>query len=121
MEGLYLSQLTLALSGAEPVDPEAVEAFTKEAMRFGFSPTGIFPAFGMAEVAIGGSFPPRHRGLVTDDVDRVVLERDRVAKPVDITHDTEEDWVRGLQLLGRAVQGLEMRLVDRDTRGIIPT
>jgi fatty-acyl-CoA synthase len=120
MEGLDLSHLTLALSGAEPVDPDAVEAFTTEAMRFGFSPTGVFPAFGMAEVAIGGSFPPRHRGLVTDDVDRVVLERDRVAKPIDITPDTEDDAVRRLPLLGTAVPGLEMRIVDPDTREQLP-
>ena len=52
--------------------------------RSGSDPGGVFPAFGMAEVAIGGSFPPRGRGLVCDTVDRVVLERDRVAKPVDI-------------------------------------
>ncbi len=81
MEGLDLSRLTLALSGAEPVDPQAVEAFVRAAEPFGFAAGGVFPAFGMAEVAIGGTFPPRHRGMVVDTVDRLVLERDRVAKP----------------------------------------
>ena len=116
MEGLDLSRLTLALSGAEPVDPAAVEAFVQAAARFGFAPGGVFPAFGMAEVAIGGAFPQRHRGLITDDVDRVILERDRVAKPVDITADTEADSVRRLPVLGHAVPGLEMRVVHVDTR-----
>ena len=88
-EGLDLSSLTLALSGAEPVDPDAVEAFVAAAEPFGFPPGGVFPAFGMAEVAIGGSFPPRGRGLVCDTVDRVVLERDRVAKPVDVADPDE--------------------------------
>ena len=32
---LDLSSLTLALSGAEPVDPKAVDAFVAEAERFG--------------------------------------------------------------------------------------
>ena len=76
----------------------------------------MFPAFGMAEVAIGGSFPPRGRGLVCDTVDRVVLERDRVAKPVEI--DDPDDLAlaaRRLPLLGRPVPGLEMRIVDPDT------
>ncbi len=116
MEGLDLSQLTLALSGAEPVDPSAVEAFVVAAGRFGFKPGSVFPAFGMAEVAIGGAFPPRHRGLRCDDVDRVVLERDRVAKPIEITADTEADSVRRLPLLGHAVPDLEMRIVHPDTR-----
>ncbi len=120
MEGLDLSRLTLALSGAEPVDPDAVETFVEAASRFGFKPGSMFPAFGMAEVAIGGAFPPRHRGLVTDAVDRVVLERDRVAKPIDITPDTEADSVRRLPLLGRAVPDLEMRIVHVDTREELP-
>jgi len=114
--GLDLSSLTLALSGAEPVDPAAVDAFVVAAEPHGFDPGGVFPAFGMAEVAIGGSFPPRGRGLVCDTVDRDVLERDRVAKPVVISDPDElEVRARRLPLLGRPVPGLEMRVVDPDT------
>ena len=36
MESLDLSRMRVALSGAEPVDPDAVEAFVREASRFGF-------------------------------------------------------------------------------------
>ncbi len=121
MEGLELSQLTLALSGAEPVDPRAVEAFVTEAARFGFRPGSVFPAFGMAEVAIGGAFPRRHRGLVCDTVDREVLERERIAKPV-VIHDADDLALaaRRLPLLGRAVPGLEMKIVDPDTYVELP-
>ena len=115
MEGLDLSHLTLALSGAEPVDPTAVEAFVKAAAPFGFKAGSVFPAFGMAEVAIGGVFPPRHRGMVCDSVDRLVLERDRYAKPLDLVDATEEIDVRRLPLLGKAVPGLEMKVVHPDT------
>ena len=116
MHGLDLSSLTLALSGAEPVDPDAVEAFVAAAARFGFSPGGVFPAFGMAELGIGGSFPPRRRGLVCDTVDRVVLERDRVAKPTEIADpDDFQLAARRLPLLGPPLPGLEMRIVDPDT------
>jgi fatty-acyl-CoA synthase len=116
MKDLDLSSLTLALSGAEPVDPAAVDAFVEAAAPFGFDAGGVFPAFGMAEVAIGGTFPPRRRGLVCDTVDRVVLERDRVAKPVDV--DDPDDYelaVRRLPLLGSPVPGLEMRVVDPES------
>ncbi len=92
-EGLDLSSLTLALSGAEPVDPAAVDAFVEAAEPHGLDRGCVFPAFGMAEVAIGGSFPPRGRGLVCDTVDRVVLERDHVAKPVEI--DDPDDLALG--------------------------
>lgn len=118
MSDIDLSSLTLALSGAEPVDPNAVEAFVDEASRFGFRAGGIFPAFGMAEVAIGGAFPPRHRGLLCDDVDRVALERERVARRVAIGDD--EVHVRRLPLLGRPVPGLEMKVVDPETRDELP-
>jgi fatty-acyl-CoA synthase len=115
MEGIDLSTLTLALSGAEPVDPKAVEAFVAAAERFGFRAGGVFPAFGMAEVAIGGAFPKRHRGMVCDSVDRLVLERDHVAKQLDLLDAEEEIDVRRLPLLGTAVPGLEMKVVDPAT------
>ena len=79
-------------------------------------PGGVFPAFGMAEVGIGGTFPPRRRGLVCDTVDRVVLERDRVAKPTEIADpDDFQLAARRLPLLGPPLPGLEMRIVDPDT------
>ena len=62
-------------SGAEPVDPKAVEAFVAEAEPFGFSAGGVFPAFGMAETAIAGIVPAARRRLMSDTVDREVLER----------------------------------------------
>ena len=121
MEGLDLSNLTLALSGAEPVDPKAVVAFVAEAARFGFPPGGVFPAFGMAEVAIAGSFPKRGRGLRTDTVDRIVLETQRVAKPIEVADPDEYAILaRELPLLGTAVPGLEMKVVNPDTFENLP-
>ncbi len=121
MKDLDLSNLTVALSGAEPVDPKAVDAFVAEAGRFGFTPGGMFPAFGMAEVAIAGTFPPRRRGLVTDTVDRIVLETQRVAKQVEI-HDEDELGLtaRQLPLLGKPVPGLEMKVVNPETFEELP-
>ncbi len=120
MTGLDLSRLTLALSGAEPVDPKAVEAFVAAAEPFGFKPGSVFPAFGMAELAIGGVFPPRHRGMVCDSVDRVVLERDRIAKPLDVADADEELDVRRIPRLGKAVPGLQMKVVDPATYVELP-
>jgi fatty-acyl-CoA synthase len=120
MTDLDLSQLTLALNGAEPIDPKAVDAFVLAAAPFGFKPGSVFPAFGMAEVAIGGVFPPRHRGMVCDSVDRVVLERDRIAKQLDLRDAEEELDVRRIPRLGKPVPGLEMRVVDPATFAEVP-
>jgi fatty-acyl-CoA synthase len=121
LSGLDLSAMRIALSGAEPVDPGAVEAFVVAAERFGFRPGAVFPAFGMAEVAIGGAFPPPMRGLVCDIVDREVLERDRVAKQVDIVDPDDEALIaRRLPLLGHPVPGLEFRIVEPDSGEDLP-
>jgi fatty-acyl-CoA synthase len=120
-EHLDLSTLTLALSGAEPVDPKAVEAFVEAAEPFGFRSGSVFPAFGMAETAIGASFPKRGAGLRCDTVDREVLERTRVAKPVEI--DDPDDLAvraRRLPLLGTAVPGMELKIVDPATYEALP-
>ncbi len=116
MQGLDLSTLRVALNGAEPVDPDAVDAFVREATRHGFRPGAVFPAFGMAELAIGGTFPPPMRGLVFDTVDAETLEHQHLAKPV----DPATRGARRLALLGEAVPGLELRIVDSDTGEALP-
>jgi fatty-acyl-CoA synthase len=116
MRDLDLSSLRLALNGAEPVDPDAVEAFVQAAAPFGFRADAVFPAFGMAEVAIGGAFPPPGRGLVFDVVDANALEHEHVAKPV----DTEPPHSRKLALLGQPVPGLRFRIIDTNTHAVLP-
>jgi fatty-acyl-CoA synthase len=115
MSGLDLSSMRIALNGAEPIDPDAVEAFAAEASRFGFPAEAVFCAFGMAEVAIGGTFSPPGRGLACDSVDRVVLEQKRFAEPA----DPGLDGTRRLPLLGKPVPGLEMRIVDPSTEEVL--
>jgi fatty-acyl-CoA synthase len=116
MHGLDLSSMRIALNGAEPVDPDAVAAFVEEATRHGFRPGAVFPAFGMAELAIGGSFPTPMRGLVFDAVDAVTLEHQHLAKPV----DPDDEGARHLALLGRPVPGLTMRIADTQTGEVLP-
>jgi fatty-acyl-CoA synthase len=110
-ETLDLSRLRIALNGAEPIDPDQVEAFVEAGRRHGLRPEAVFPAFGMAEIAIAGTFPEPGSGMVTDCVDRRVLETERFAAPA--TPGAEGS--RRLALLGRAVPGLEIRIVDPDT------
>ncbi|MBN2623234.1 MAG: AMP-binding protein [Acidimicrobiales bacterium] len=110
-DGLDLSRLRIALNGAEPIDPDQVEAFVEAGRRHGLLPGAVFPAFGMAEVAIAGAFPEPMGGMQTDCVDRRVLETERYAAPV----RPGTAGSRRLPLLGRAVPGLEIRIVDPET------
>jgi fatty-acyl-CoA synthase len=110
MSGLDLSCLRLALNGAEPVDPDTVMAFCQAGTLHKLRPGAVFPAFGMAEVAIAGSFPPPGAGLRLDVVDRQILEADRYAAPTD-----DRPGARRLARLGRPVAGLEMRICDPET------
>ena len=105
---LDLSSMRVALSGAEPVDPDTVGAFVTEAARFGFDPGAVFPAFGMAELCIAGTFPEAGRGLVTDVIDQHVLEHEGYARPI----DADAPNARGLALLGFPVPGLEIKIID---------
>jgi fatty-acyl-CoA synthase len=110
-EGLDLSRVRLALNGAEPIDPVQVEAFVEAGRRHGLRPGAVFPAFGMAEVALGGTFPTPMSGLRTDCVDRRVLETERYAAPA----TPGEPGSRRFARLGRPVPGLEIRIVEPDT------
>ena len=112
---LDLSAVRLALNGAEPVDPATVEEMVAAARPHGLRPEAVFCAFGMAEVAVGGTFPPLMRGMLCDAVDRTALERDGVARPADPDRTT----TRRLACLGHPVPGLEMRICDPATGQVL--
>jgi len=106
---LDLSSLRIALNGAEPIDPDAVAAFTAAGARFGLRPECVVAAYGMAETALGVSFAPLDTGLEVDTVDADALELDRRALPA--ASDGRRP-VRRFPLLGPPLPGLTARVVD---------
>ncbi|MGB3412861.1 MAG: fatty acyl-AMP ligase [Microthrixaceae bacterium] len=107
-ENLDLSTMRIWLNGAEPIDPDTYRTFFTTGEKFGLSPEGAFPAFGMAEVCIAGCFSTPGVGLRTDWIDRDKLENDREAVPVEAGNENGVELV----LLGNAVPGLEISVVD---------
>jgi fatty-acyl-CoA synthase len=113
LDRLDLSRWRLALNGAEPVDPKAVEAFLAAGARHGLDPGAAFCVFGMAEATLAVAFPTPGAGMQVDPIDQRVLETDRYAAPAD--GGDADGNVRRLPRLGRPVPGLEMRVCDPAT------
>lgn len=113
-EILELSRVRLALNGAEPVDPKVVETLVAAAKPHGFRSEAVFCAFGMAELSLGGSFPPPLRGMAIDTVDREILEAEKLASPV----KPGDENSRSFPLLGTPIPGLQMRIRDLKTGGL---
>ena len=109
LDRLDLSRWRLAVNGAEPIDPNAVEAFLAAGARHGLTPGAAFCVFGMAEATLAVAFPTPGTGMQVDTIDQRVLETDRYAAPVGGGGDGN---VRRLPRLGRPVDGLEMRVCD---------
>jgi fatty-acyl-CoA synthase len=110
---LDLSSMRFALNGAEPIDPDAVAAFTAAGARFGLRPECVVAAYGMAETALGVSFAPLDTGLEVDTVDAEALEADRRA--IRVPREGERP-VRRFPLLGPPLPGLVARVVDERGR-----
>jgi fatty-acyl-CoA synthase len=107
---LDLSTLRIALNGAEPIDPDAVEAFTNAGAKFGLRPESVLAAYGMAETALGVAFAPVETGLQVDQVDADQLESHRRAVPAG------DAPARRFPRLGPPLRGIEARVVDDDGR-----
>ena len=113
LDRLDLSRWRLALNGAEPIDPGAVEAFCAAGAAHALDPRSAFCVFGMAEATLAVTFPRPDTGMTVDMIDRRVLETDQYAAPVD-GQDRGAD-ARRLPFLGRPLDGVEIRICDPAT------
>ncbi len=111
LSGLNLAPWRIALNGAEPVDPIAVERFAAAGRAHFLDPGAVFPAFGMAEATLAVTFPDPGKGMHTDTVDARTLEADRYAAPA----RDDAPGARRLARLGSPMHNLEIRIVDERT------
>jgi fatty-acyl-CoA synthase len=107
---LDLTRWRLALNGAEPIDPAAVESFLGAGAGHGLDSKSAFCVYGMAEATLAISFPAPGTGMAVDTVDRATLEHERYSAPA-----SGREGTRRLALLGRALRGLELRVCDPET------
>jgi fatty-acyl-CoA synthase len=105
-----LSSLRCTLNGGEPIDPDAMAAFSAAGARFGLRQNIMVSAFGMAEATLAVSFAPLNRGVEVDVVDADALEAEHRAVPVDPDAPRARRFVR----LGRPLPGLEVSVAAED-------
>ena len=108
MEGVDLSSWRAALNGAEPVNPETLERFTKRFGKYGFRNEAMLPVYGLAEASLGVAFPPLSRGPKVDRIDREVFATQGRAEPV----ENENGNVIAFVSCGVAVPGHQVVVVD---------
>ncbi|MGX7729982.1 fatty acyl-AMP ligase [Rhodococcus sp. 2H158] len=109
-----LSSVRWMWNGAEPVDPDTMEALAAAGARFGLDPAALAPVYGMAETTLAVSVPDPGRGQILDLVDPDLLEAGGMAVP------SSRANARRLPTLGHLVPGLEGRVVGQDGEVLPP-
>ncbi len=109
IKALDLSSLRMVANGAEPVSAASIRHFNERFSPYGFRREAMSPAFGLAENAVGLTFPPPGRGPMIDRVDRLALSRDGIARPA------ADDDPNPLELVGcgRVLPAHHIRIVDK--------
>ncbi|MFQ6392265.1 fatty acyl-AMP ligase [Nocardia sp. KC 131] len=110
---LDLSSVRYMWNGAEPVDPDTMDALAVAGERFGLNPMALTPVYGMAETTLAVSIPDPGHGQVLDTIDADLLEALGKAVPVHDEHSHHGN-VRRLPTLGYLVDDLEGRVVDAE-------
>jgi acyl carrier protein len=108
LKGLDLSSWRVAFNGAEPVLPDTLTRFGQRLAPYGFRKEAMTPVYGLAEAAVGLTFPPIGRGPLTDYVDRDEMMRTGQALPVS---GDRSDTLRFISC-GRPLPGYQVRIVD---------
>jgi 1-acyl-sn-glycerol-3-phosphate acyltransferase len=107
LEGLDLSSWRLAFNGAEPVSPQTLRNFSSRFGPYGFRQEALAPVYGLAESAVGLTFPPLGRGPLIDRVRRDPFQDRGVAVPAGETDTAVLEFVA----CGQPLAGHEVRIV----------
>jgi len=108
LAGVNLSSWRIAFNGAEPVLPETIERFQRRFAAYGFRAQAVTPVYGLAEAAVGLTFPPPGRGPLVDCVDRMQLMRTGRAVPATAGSPGAIRFVSS----GLPLRGYQLRIVD---------
>lgn len=108
LEGLDLSNWSIALNGAEPVRAETIERFTNKMSKAGFRKKQFYPAYGMAESVVFITGKNRNEDIRILTLDKEELGRNKVV----FTDDTNE---KNVKVVGLGFSWLDQELVIVNT------
>jgi fatty-acyl-CoA synthase len=106
-EGVYdLSRLRFALCGAEPIDPNTMDEFVRQATRFGMRADAVVAAYGLAEATLAVSFARVGEGLRVERLDAEDFERRRRA----VLAARTDPGAKEVVVLGPPLPGMAVRV-----------
>jgi len=108
LAGIDLSSLRLMFNGAEAVSPQTVERFAERFRACGLSRAALMPVYGLAECAVGLTFPPVGRGPLIDHIEREEFQRSGLARSARPAETAPLSFVSS----GKALPGYTVRVVD---------
>jgi 1-acyl-sn-glycerol-3-phosphate acyltransferase len=112
LQGLDLSSWRLAFNGAEPVSPQTLRNFSNRFAPYGLKYESLAPVYGLAESAVGLTFPPLGRGPLIDRIQRDAFQNQGLAVPAKKTDKSVLEFVA----CGQPLAGHEVRIVDPGER-----
>lgn len=116
LEGVDLSSWQIAFTGAEPISPGTISAFSDRFAAVGFRREAFYPCYGLAESTLMVTGGTAFSGPVRQTLSRRALRDDGRARP-----PSDEADERELISSGRAVgEGTEVVIVDPARRTVLP-
>ena len=108
LEGIDLSSWRGAFNGAEPVNPETLERFSRRFAPYGFQPEAAVPVYGLAECSVALCVAPMGREPRIAHVARGPFEREGRAEPV----GADEGTALRFASVGSPIPGHEVRILS---------
>ncbi|VEP17434.1 Acyl-CoA synthetase (AMP-forming)/AMP-acid ligase II [Hyella patelloides LEGE 07179] len=107
---LDLSSWDVAFNGAEPINYETIEKFTKTFAPYGFRESAFYPCYGMAEATLIISGGVKQSKPLTKIVDSKQLEQNKIA-----ISETETPNTRILVSCGHSLPDQTVTIINSDT------
>jgi 1-acyl-sn-glycerol-3-phosphate acyltransferase len=108
LEGLDLGSLRMVFNGAEAVSAQSLERFAERFEPCGLRRDALMPVYGLAECALGLTFPPVNRGPLIDRIRRSRFRATRIAEPAPAGDPSPLSVVS----CGTPLPGYSVRIVD---------
>lgn len=109
IEGLDLSSCTRWILGAEPVTPRFLRQVEQALGPYGLRREHLCPMYGMAEITLAATAPPRRRPPPVDVVDGAALEAHGRARPAAGEEPTAQEYTG----VGAPLPGVALAIRDQ--------